>query len=249
MNDPSPAWPVLKGLIEKSAPIRRQLKNAYALIPQTRCQRRARCCLLLPEMTFIEALEVIAFLDRSSPEARLALLRKIVSYFFINPTAITACPFLQEPECLIYSQRFLGCRAYGLWSADTYEQLTRQNRQSKAALSEQWKNMGITLPQEVVEFKVPYCTSVERDHSLPFDDENLEQIEESIEHLSEKLKPWHEQFRNDYFSDLAFFLAGLFLGRLPAVRQKFFIVKEILDAGRSKRLTILLDGLKDPFQT
>jgi len=227
--------------------MRRQLKEAYALIPQTRCQRRARCCSLLPEMTFLEALEVIALLHRYSPQNRLNLLHRIVSYFFINPTVIKACPFLEETECLMYPQRFFGCRAYGLWSADTYAQLNRQNRQSKGALREQWKNMGIKLPQEVVEFQVPYCTSVERDHSLPLDDDALEQIEGAIERLSEELEPWHQKFRNDYFSDLGFFLTGLFLGRLPAVRQKFFIVKEILETGNHTRLDQVLNSIPDPF--
>jgi Fe-S-cluster containining protein len=249
MNDPLLNRSALKELLAESNVLRLRLKEQYTLIPPTRCKRRTLCCSLLPEMTFLEALAVISLLRVFSPEARLAILQRIVTYFFINPTAITACPFLEETECLIYPQRFFGCRAYGLWSPVAHAQVSRQNRQSKVMVREQWNNMGVFLPREVVEFQVPYCPSVEWDRSIPFDDESLERIEESIGYLSAELEPWHRQFRDDYYSDLSFFLAGLIFGRLPAVRHKYFIVKEILETRSRTRLNSLLDGLEDSFFT
>jgi hypothetical protein len=106
----------------------------------------------------------------------------------------------------------------------------------------------VQLPDEVLSFQVPYCTRVEPDQDHLISDRMLEQIGDSLEQLSEGIQPWHRQFRNDYFSDLGFFLAGLLLGRLAAVREKFFIVKEILEAGDGTRLHRVLDRLPDPFR-
>jgi Fe-S-cluster containining protein len=70
---------------------------------------------MLPEMTLVEALPVIRRLVEMAATMRNRLIKKIIGHFFLNPVEITSCPFLEGQECLIYPDRFFGCRSYGLW--------------------------------------------------------------------------------------------------------------------------------------
>ena len=96
---------------------------------------------MLPEMTLVEVLPVIQRLVDMAPAVRKRLLQKIIIYFFLNPVEITSCPFLDGQDCLIYADRFFGCRSYGLWSQDYYEKLAASDRKVKIYLQKQWKNL------------------------------------------------------------------------------------------------------------
>ena len=125
---------------------------------------------------------------------------------------ISSCPFLQGNDCLVYPDRFFGCRAYGLWSRDYYQDLADKNRQGKKVLQQQWEKLGISLPEEVLSFQVPYCSRVETDSPVTVTDETLSTISDRIDTLSCDLEPWDREFRGNYFSDLSFFLTGLQFG-------------------------------------
>ena len=247
MMNPSSTWAVLQKLINSSAPFRPQLEEIYTQLPATVCRRRTHCCSLLPEMTLLEALQAIAYLVRLPEDLRKDLLERILLYFFLNPVEIRTCPFLQDRDCLIYRVRFFGCRAYGLWSKDYYEEWSRENRRSKDPLQQEWKKLGVSLPAEVSHFQVPYCTRVKPEPPAASNDQVLFHLSERIENLSRKLGPRHREFREQTFSDLSFFLAGLQFGTLEAVRLKFFIVRDIIRTGDRSRLDGLLNQLTDPF--
>jgi hypothetical protein len=245
INNPSPIS--LKKLVDTSSPLRRELKTIYDLLPSTKCRRQVRCCSLLPEMTFLEVLQVISVMGSWQPSDRIIIIRKLVRYFFCNAVEISSCPFLQAKDCLIYPDRFFGCRAYGLWSREYYQDLAAESRQNKLLLKQQWENLGISLPGEVLSFEVPYCSRVETGPPVMITDKILHGAWEKIENLSGELNPWDREFRENYFSDLSFFLSGLQFGRQEAVRLKYFITRDIIQEKGWTRLDEAISRVTDFF--
>jgi hypothetical protein len=245
-NNNPPQIP-FKELVQTSAPLRRELKTIYDLLPATKCQRQVRCCSLLPEMTFLEALQAVSALESWPPSARINVIRKMARYFFCNGMEISSCPFLQSNNCLIYPDRFFGCRAYGLWSRDYYQNLADQNRQGKLFLQQQWEQLGVSLPEAVLTFQVPYCSRVEMDPPLKTTDEKLLSASDRIENLSEELNPWGREFRETYFSDLGFFLACLQFGLQEAVQLKYFITRDLIQKKDRTWLDQALSRVIGPF--
>lgn len=219
-----------------SAPLLQKLKATYALLPATQCQRHAHCCSMLPEATLLEVLTVIDRLGETASAQRKRFVGRIIKYFFLNAVKITSCPFLVNRDCIIYPERFLGCRAYGLWSQTYYQKLTAQDRQAKYFLQQQWKKLGISLPQQVVDFNIPYCRHVKTQTDRHIDDRILINVSNKIEALSSQLGRWHHLFHQQYNCDFSFLLSALAFGLTPAVEMKFEIVKEIINTGNKNRL-------------
>jgi hypothetical protein len=244
-NNPPPIS--FNELVDTSSPLRRELKTIYDLLPATKCQRQGQCCALLPEMTFLEALQAMSAIESWPPADRTKIIRKMVRYFFCNAVEINSCPFLSGKDCLIYADRFFGCRAYGLWSRGYYQDLADQNRQGKLFLKQQWEKLGISLPGKVLSFQVPYCSRVEMDPPVKNTDEKLTADSDRIENLAKELNPWGREFRETYFSDLGFFLAGLQFGPQEAVRLKYFITRDLIQKGDRSRLNLVLGRVMDLF--
>ena len=236
---------VIRELLAGSALQRLALKEAYAQLPSTRCRRRIHCCSLLPEMSLMEALTAVQILVDMVPEQRLQVSKQLLRYFFLNPVEILSCPFLEGNDCLIYLERFFGCRAYGLWSRKYYQKQAKLSQQAKRIGQHQWKRMGVALPQEVVDFHVNYCPHVEVEGDLSVNDELLVQTSDSIDSISSQLVPWHDQFRQEYFSDLSFLLASILLGLQQAIQLKFEIVRDYLANGNQDRLVKIIEDFPD----
>jgi Fe-S-cluster containining protein len=174
-------------------------------------------------------------------------IQKTIRYFFTNPVELTGCPFLQGTDCTIYADRFFGCRAYGLWSEEYYGDLLENNRQAKTVLQQQWQNLGVALPKDVLEFSFPYCRSVQTESGIPAFDALLIAASEDIERQSQTIIPWHRLFEEQFFLDLSYFMAGLIYGPLKAVRLKFGIVQDIIERKNRGRLEEALEVIFDPF--
>lgn len=234
---------VIGALLERSTEHRSALKEAYAQLPGTQCRRRTHCCSLLPEMNLLEALSAVQQLLEMKPEQRLWMNRRLIRYFFLNPVEILSCPFLEGQNCLIYRNRFFGCRTYGLWTAEHYRKKAEQSRQAKTLSHRQWQRLGVSLPQEVVDFHLDYCPYVELEGDALVEDELLLQTSDRIEAISEELVPWHDKFHQEYFSDLSFLLVSISLGLQRAVQLKFEIVRHILSTGNKERVDRIVDKL------
>jgi hypothetical protein len=194
-------------------------------------------------MSLPEALIALDGIRQFPLDRRLSVLKKSVRYFFINPLEITSCPFLESSDCLIYPDRFFGCRAYGLWSPEEYRRRSEADRPAKRNMGEQWLRLGIRLPAAVIDFQVPYCRQVLPAEPGPISDRSLKEVEEGIEQISGQLHPWSGRFRDRYFSDWSFLIAGLIFGIPEAVRLKFSLVKEGLQTGSRLRLEEVVSGL------
>ena len=237
----------IKYLLRTSSLQQQELKETYGHLPKTRCRREARCCSLLPEMTLVEALPIIQRLLDMPATDRQRLIQTIVAYFFINPVEITSCPFLKGQDCLIYTDRAFGCRAYGLWSHRYYKSLAEQHRHSKSHLRKQWENYGVSLPQKVLDFQMPYCLSVKIDSHASISDAMLLQMSQNIDATSKGFKRWHQTFSGAFFGDLSFFLTAMIFGTKEAVKMKFRLVKDILSTGKRTGLDVVTKELPDPF--
>jgi Fe-S-cluster containining protein len=182
-------------------------------------------------MGLVEALTAVQLLIDMVPGQRHQLSSRMIHYFFLNPVEILMCPFLEDQECLIYQDRFLGCRAYGLWSKGYYQQQAEHSRQAKGLSQEQWQRLGVSLPQAVVDFHLPYCPYVE--------------VEGEIEAISGQLAPWHDSFRQRYLSDLSFLLVSNVLSSQEAIQLKFEIVRDFLSTGNNERVDEMVGKLDD----
>jgi Fe-S-cluster containining protein len=239
---------VIRELLNTSVRQRQELEKAYALLPVTRCLRKTHCCSMLPEITLLEALVAIQKLLETAPAMRRQLIRTIIGYFFLNPVEVSSCPFLNFQDCLIYQDRFFGCRAYGLWSKDYYEKLVLHSREAKIHFQRQWENLGVPLPHSVIDFQVPYCQCIELDGDSVIDDMKLLHTADAIDALSGQLSQWHQLFRQRYFLDLSFLLASLAFGFTEAVNMKFALVREIINTGNRTGVDRILGNLPDIFE-
>ncbi len=235
----------IKKLLQNSVHQLQGLKETYALLPSTRCRRKTNCCSMLPEMTLLEALAVIKRLVDMPSAMRMRFVQNIIGYFFLNPVEITLCPFLEGQDCLIYADRFFGCRAYGLWSQEYYEKLSAHDRLVKIHLRKQWKSLGLSLPSKVVDFQVPYCIYVEIDGHAFIDDKMLLNISDTIEAISGRFSQWHQSFSRMYFSDLSFLLSSLAFGLTESIQLKFTVVRDIITTGNMTGLEKIIDELPD----
>jgi len=239
------SYRVLNYLREHSREQQRGLAEVYALLPRTRCKRRTLCCSLLPEVSLVEALKVLQRLEQLAPPRRRDICRKIYRYFFMNPLEVTSCPFLEEVECVIYEDRFFGCRSYGLWSQQCYQQQLASDRQAKSLLRHQWHSLGVSLPRQVIDFQLPYCTNVETEGGAVVEDEMLLQTAELVGALSCQLNPWHQVFRNSYFADFSFLCTSLVMGFAEAVQQKLLLVQQVVATGDRSGVARLVNTLPD----
>ncbi len=239
---------VIEDLLKNLSVLRKELGKTYEKIPATRCKRKTECCSLMPEMTILEALEAIQNLIAMPHDMRLFVYKKIVRYFMTNPVAITKCPFLEGDKCLIYRNRFFGCRAYGLWSKEYYENLSERSRHMKIYIRTVWEKMDIHLPKQIIEFQVPYCTDVVPTGEKAIHDDIILSAAETVENLSRQCAQWHHVFRKDYFSDFSFLLTALVYGIHESISLKFNIVGDIIKEGNRKRLHDVLENIPDIFQ-
>lgn len=69
-----------------------------------------------------------------------------MEHFLGNAAQRRACPWARPDACAIYPQRFLGCRAYGLWSPEAYAVRAAQALQGQQAVAQAWQGLGVTLP-------------------------------------------------------------------------------------------------------
>jgi hypothetical protein len=158
---------------------------------------------------------------------------------------ITSCPFLEGQDCLIYLDRFFGCRSYGLWSPAHYETLADRDRKAKKNLQEQWKRLGVNLPKTVVDFQVPYCPWVETISPEGIDDKTLLKVSDRIQGISAHFSTRYQWFALRYFSDLSFLLSALMFGYTQAVQMKFNLVRDMVHSENRSNLNKTIQKLPD----
>ena len=229
---------IIDSLLKNSTQQFQELQDIYKKIPATNCKRRASCCSNLSEMTLIEALSVIQQIINMSTDRRVMLTKKIIKYSFLNPVELIKCPFLIDKDCLIYQYRSFGCRAYGLWSKDFSEKISNVNRQADLVAKQEWENFGIILPATHTDTKIAYCTDVKTIDNVQINDAKLLSVGLEISELSQQILHWHSVFKENYFSDISFFLSSLIFGDNESLNLKFMVVSDFVKSDNKPKRCI-----------
>jgi Fe-S-cluster containining protein len=233
----------LGAAIPKAKPLFGRLQDLYGGLPETQCtcDDPGVCCMFLPEMTVLEALQWIMCLQAMSVTELTSSLRRFVAFYLTNPARLIGCPFRDDGACSIYKYRSFGCRSYGLWSQEMGRSRTRENRRGKKALRNMWKRYGIELPAETVDFEIDYCDKVQVRPGKPVDDEAIMNLLTQVYHLGKPLGHLQSQFEEVYYSDFSFLLASLAFGMRKALLLKFAVIKEIVQEKTDTRLQQTLE--------
>ncbi|MGD9031852.1 MAG: hypothetical protein PVH02_04255 [Desulfobacteraceae bacterium] len=228
----------LGAAISKAKPLFARLQDFYERLPETQCtcDEPGVCCMFLPEMTMLEALQWMERMRAMSDEDLTSTLRRFVEFYLTNPARLTGCPFRDDGACSIYKYRTFGCRSYGLWSQEMGRSRTRESRKGKKALREMWNRYGIELPADTVEFEIDYCDKVQVRSDKPIDDDAIMDFLTQVYHLGKPLGHLQSQFEEAYYSDFSFLLTSLAFGMRKALLLKFAVIKEIIKEKTDTRL-------------
>lgn len=219
-----------------------ELQNLYDCLPKTQCRCRnpGICCIHLPQMTLLEALQWFSVIQEMPHTEKTDLINKFMTYYLTNPIHRAGCPFLMDGLCGMYTCRPFACRAYGVWSRCIGDARTRKNREERSALLDMWQLYGLTLPAEMVEYEIDYCDQVYCNVQPVFSDDQLLDILTKIYRLDRNLPELRQQFEEQYHSDFSFLMTSLVLGPRKAVLGKFAAIKEMVKQGKSNRLQTIL---------
>ena len=228
-------------VLPRALELKSELERIRNRLPATTCQRRTKCCALLPHMSLMEAALLMQAIDALPPSVGAGIHSRLLSCFFLNAVRITGCPFLENTDCQVYAHRPFGCRAYGLWSTVEYQRQVKASNQAQKAVQKAWGGLGVTLPREVTRHRPPYCRDVTVSGSESIDDAGLSDLGRQIEGLNQRLDPEAGTFASKFSSDLSFLVAAEGMGYDAALQNKVTIVREYLASGESPSLDYILN--------
>ena len=231
LEDLASAWAESKRLFHR-------LHALYDRLPETACacDEPGICCMFLPEMTTLEAMQWIDLMQVMPDHELTILIRRFVAFYLTNPARFQGCPFKNDKICSVYRYRTFGCRAYGLWGQRVGRMRTEESRANRKALRAMWQRYGIKLPTSVVEFEMDYCGEVEIRSGESIGDDRIMNLLEKVYELDNNLGDLQTRFEKEYHSDFSFLTTSLALGMRKAVLLKFAVVKEIVKDGTDMRL-------------
>lgn len=228
----------LASAMPDAEPLFDQLQDLYGRLPETscKCEQPGECCMFLPEITVLEALQWIQLIRRR-PDPELAeIVRKFVAFYLTNPARLTGCPFLEKGACSIYPYRTFGCRSYGLWSQTLGKARTEESRNGKKALGRLWKRFGVELPAHIVEFEIDYCDKVQIQPKRSAGDAGIMALLKQVYDLGKPLNGLQTRFEEEYHSDFSFLFTSLALGMKKALLLKITVIREIVQKGTDTHL-------------
>lgn len=227
-----------------------KLQKLYEALPETQCpcERPGQCCIFLPQMTWIEALQWFRHLRALPPGEKENLVRDFLLFFLTNPVRPGHCPFLTDGgSCGIYEFRPFACRAYGMWSHSYGRQQTEQSREGKKALVAMWRRYGIELPEDVAVHEIDYCDKmIVREHKS-ITDARLMEILSEVYQLDDAQPDLQKRFEDGYQSDFSALMASLVWGSRKANLNKYAVIKDIVQKDSDVRLRKLLARVTVPF--
>ena len=196
--------------IHTARPLFESLQRFYQRLPKTdcQCQNPGVCCAFLPEMTWLEALQWIGYIQQIPADARAKMLKRFLEFYLTNPLRSRGCPFLQNGACSIYELRPFACRAYGLWSSEYGSVRTQESRQDRKAFRQMWQNFGLELPPQTVESEIDYCSQVSCATETSMTDSQIMDILQQVYGLDQALAELQAKFEAEYHSDFSFLIAS-----------------------------------------
>ncbi len=205
------------------------LEALYQRLPATICARQGHCCGLLPPLAPLEMLAWLAGLAARPAQERAEQVAALVEHFLLNAAQRRPCPWARTGSCAVYAQRFLACRAYGLWSAEAYQARRQAALTAQQAVAAAWAGLGVRLPAQVLAPGPDYCRQVSV--SLPGEkspniDGLLRECEEDLARWAQGLPP--EPLLAACGGDISYLLARLALGEQACLAAKVGLTKALL---------------------
>lgn len=214
------------------------LEQTYQEIPETTCARRGVCCALLPPVFTVELAAWLHRLPATPYKERASQARRLTEHFLVNAARRRPCPWSRPGACAIYTERFMGCRTYGLWSPQAYEKRAAQAARGQQAVAQAWQGLGVELPAEVLAPAPPYCRQVRPVRGPAPDDAFIEGLEERALELSRELPASLERL-HDFGGDISFAVACLALGQAQALSLKVAVTKALLAGDQDQAAELL----------
>lgn len=209
----------------------------YARLPDTSCARSGFCCSLLPPLQPAEMLAWLRAQALREVRERTAEVSRLVEHFLLNAAVRRPCPWALPRSCAQYQGRFFACRAYGLWSAATYNARRQAALSAQAQVARAWAGLGVELPEEVLAPGPGYCDRVREVRQTPHGDnrpmggqgldQELERAETELAGLSQGLPGEAELLACG--GDLSYLLARLALGEEQCLAAKVEVTRALLD--------------------
>lgn len=118
---------------------------------------------------------------------------------------------------------------------------TQNSRNSRKALRKMWKNFGVEIPADVVEFEMDYCDKVQIQSGKAIGDDAIMDLVTRVYHLGKSLGDLQIRFEEEYHSDFSFLLTSVVFGMRKALLLKFAVIKEIVQKETDTRLKEALE--------
>ncbi|MFZ5597844.1 MAG: YkgJ family cysteine cluster protein [Bacillota bacterium] len=211
------------------------LNSIYGGLPETVCERCGTCCTVPPPAYIVEYLNMFRYMKNSLGEKEIQdIVGKAVRFYFLELVDINLkCPFLGDDNlCLVYPARPLSCRGYGL---SKKEGRLPENNEMKELAERYKRDHGITLPEEIVNYKLPECGRVKTVDGKKYSNEALEVAISYIARLESQIFPVELVEREYTFVP---YVTHLAVSVLPegARMRRVKVMKEYLDKGNSQML-------------
>lgn len=147
------------------------LNQMYDSLPEGQCGGCTACCRESVPTFFVEFINIVNYLKKDTHKYE-GLWPKLMDFYFTELTEKKGCPFLDDDSrCSIYSVRPLPCRLFGFSSYEDYEANLKAVEKSNREVKKYYKNaFSILLPDEVVEYKVPFCTEFVPERTIDSDE-------------------------------------------------------------------------------
>ena len=159
--------------IYKGDEINAKLKALYEEVPRGTCLGCASCCNESVPTFFSEFMNIFNYL-KGDENKYIKYKEKALRHYFLELVHKQSCFFLEEDnKCAIYHVRPLTCRIFGHDDQETYEgdyELVLQSNLEARDYFE--REYSITLPNEVVYKKIPYCKEFCSNTKLTIDKKN-----------------------------------------------------------------------------
>jgi len=159
----------------------------------TTCKGRCECCkTACPSMNYSEFSQIINYLWKNiSKSEKIEMICKSVEYFFKyeyekfgKDIFIKPCMLLNDKGlCIIYSDRPLSCRLYGLWPKDTYKE--RVDKFEKA-----YSKFGLKREELPLNTQCPYVKRI--DESISITSDLINDLYKQLDNLDAKVGEFTE---------------------------------------------------------
>ena len=138
-----------------------QLRRVYAAFPATTCENCARCCFESPGLFYVEYLRLLGLVAAlSQPRQQELLTRAFGELLFSWIEPERTCIFLNSGRCIIYDDRPLACRLFGLVPAADRDAAEAQARFAARQEARRLGQLGIAIPEAVVQRSLASCDKV-----------------------------------------------------------------------------------------